>query len=336
MRRINEHEFVLSGETYRLTYYEKPVLTKFGIEQKIKPILRNYIEVNNFPIQLVNSNGNEEVTYTLARKILEYFSNNDSKKYKTENPKFEIQTHFKKKTTRNEVSKTPVSNEPANLNWDKISNKVTKKLLVIACSDAKIPGGEEVKTIDIFNNIETYPNLINCRNVRNVHYEGLFANNPAYFNKSRNGFRVNVNYFIQQVQQPLYLSAVKRYNGKFYKQGLRELYIEKNTDSNLHILIISGLYGVLEFRDTIIDYHLKIDNTNFWANRTCIHDAIKKYIEINDISNDMVFYSLSESYCSALKPLDIWTNLWQARVGYRNANSTISAEYLRNEFLPNL
>ena len=73
---INEHKFELNNEEYILTWHDKPRLTKNGNEQKVKPLLREYITRNDLPVQLVNSKGNDEVTYTLARKILEHFSDN--------------------------------------------------------------------------------------------------------------------------------------------------------------------------------------------------------------------------------------------------------------------
>jgi hypothetical protein len=80
MPRINEHTFKLKNEEYLLSYYDKPKVTKNGVEQKVLPVLREYISNEKLPIQLVNKNGREEVTYTLARKILEYFSNQSFKK----------------------------------------------------------------------------------------------------------------------------------------------------------------------------------------------------------------------------------------------------------------
>ena len=129
------------------------------------------------------------------------------------------------------------------------------------------------------------------------------------------------------------MPAFKRYDGIFYSPELRKLYIEKNRDSNLHILIISGLYGVLEFRDSIIDYHLEINRIPFWTqpNNISILNAVKKYIEVNDISNEMVFYSLSNIYNDALKPIEEWINLW-IPIGRGHT----SARFLEQEFLPRL
>lgn len=94
MSRINEHKFELNNEEYLLTWYDKPRLTKNGLKQEVKSILREYITKNNLPIKIVNSNGNDEVPYTLARKILEYFSNNTFKIKKT-SPNVESKKNYK-------------------------------------------------------------------------------------------------------------------------------------------------------------------------------------------------------------------------------------------------
>lgn len=97
MPRINEHVFKLNNEEYLLSYYDKPKVTKNGIEQKVLPLLREYITRENLPIQLVNKRGNNEVPYTLARKILEYFSNQSLKKQSIGNGSEKISKTPKKK-----------------------------------------------------------------------------------------------------------------------------------------------------------------------------------------------------------------------------------------------
>ena len=54
MPRINEHLFKLNNEEYILTWHDKPRISKYGIEQKILPTLKEYITKENLPIQLVN------------------------------------------------------------------------------------------------------------------------------------------------------------------------------------------------------------------------------------------------------------------------------------------
>lgn len=144
MQRINEHKFELNNEEYLLTWYDKPRLTKNGIEQKVKPLLREYITIKNLPIQIVNSNGNDEVPYTLARKILEYFSNNT----------FNIRKTVSK--TINKEDKPTLKNTTINFTNSKnsISNSNKDKLYLIPCSSSKISKKELENRKFKFENLE--------------------------------------------------------------------------------------------------------------------------------------------------------------------------------------
>ena len=151
---------------------------------------------------------------------------------------------------------------------------------------------------------------------------------------------VDSTYFKKQINEKLFLPAVERYSGgKFYSDELKELYKQKNENSKLHILIVSGLYGILEFRDSIIDYQLEINKFNIWKHQDnrSINEAVVRYMDDNSIENDLVFYSLSPTnYKSALKPHEAWHDLWQMVPNGRNANAYKSADYLKTEFLPKL
>lgn len=144
MSRINEHKFELNNEEYLLTWYDKPRLTKNGIEQKVKPLLREYITIKNLPIQIVNSKGNDEVPYTLARKILEYFSNNT----------FNIRKTVSK--TINKEDKPTLKNTTINFTNSKnsISNSNEDKLYLIPCSSSKISKKELENRKFKFENLE--------------------------------------------------------------------------------------------------------------------------------------------------------------------------------------
>jgi len=128
MPRINEYRFEINNEEYLLTWYDKPRLTKNGIEQKVKPLLRENITTKNLPIQIVNSKGNDEVPYTLARKILEYFSNNTFKIKKT-SPNVESKKNYKP----NSSSTTNYTNE---IEIEKLSLSKNFRV-VMMCSKSK-------------------------------------------------------------------------------------------------------------------------------------------------------------------------------------------------------
>ena len=94
MPRINEHTFELNGEQYHLSYYEKPEIIKNGINLMVKPVLREYIETCELPIDLFNKNGNLETTNSLANKILKYFSENQ--KIETDKSHFINEKNYEK------------------------------------------------------------------------------------------------------------------------------------------------------------------------------------------------------------------------------------------------
>lgn len=215
----------------------------------------------------------------------------------------------------------------SSLDWEKIKDKNCKKLLIIGCSHSKNGGGEINIEQDYFaKQIE----LIINRNHRFDEYANLLQNDQEYFGE-------RIGYFNEQNNNHLFIPAFERYNGRFYSEALRNLYLEKKQNSNLHILIISGLYGVIEFRDSIIDYHLEISKNPFWTlpNNTIINNMINNYILENQIDNEMIFYSLSHagpnSYVKALKPHDEWKNLW---ISY--GRGAASVRFLRDYFLPRL
>ena len=183
--------------------------------------------------------------------------------------------------------------------WKKIQDINVKKLLIIGCSDSKNLGGKQSNSINYFSNNEIYKTLIKCQDERLREYSRLLVVEPNYFLFKENEKLIKRNkkpilkdYFKDCLFQGLTMPAIERYSGKFYSDELKELYSEKNQNSNLHILIISGLYGVIEFRDSIIDYHLEMKKNPFWIKKknSIVHDAISKYIRENNIDDEMVFY----------------------------------------------
>ncbi|MEY3499306.1 MAG: Peroxide stress protein YaaA [Bacteroidota bacterium] len=335
MARIKEHKFKLNNEEYHLTWIDKPRITKKGIEQKILPVLREYIITENLAIQLVNNNGNEEVPYTLARKVLGYFSNEnkaidkkevDLTSHKITSKSFALVN--KKSTMDINISVDQKIEELLKkLDWNKIQDKNKKKLLIIGCSHSKNGDGQ----VNVEQNYFAQQNeLIDNRNMRFDQYSGLLLNNHNYF-------QGKVDYYSNLFHNHLYLPAINRYSGRFYSEPLKQLYLEKNENANLHILIISGLYGVIEFKDSIIDYHLEISRKPFWTrhNNITINEAVTSYIDEHQIENEMVFYSLSQggnySYVQALKPLNDWNNIWII-----HDQGDTSVRFLRDHFLPEM
>lgn len=220
---------------------------------------------------------------------------------------------------KSEIAKVKIKKVIKSIDFDKLKSK--PKLLIIPCSGSKLPGGNINHIQDYFlqNNVEDlYNDLVNERHQRMGQYIDLLNEQPEYF-EGHGG----ADFHMLNLNNGGYLPAIERYSGRFYNQELRDLYFDKNLNSNLHILIVSGLYGILEFTDSILNYHLEIKKANaIWksTNNFTLQEVTKKYIDINKIENENVFYAVSPSdYEGALKPLESWKSLWVS--GGRNANS---------------
>jgi cytoplasmic iron level regulating protein YaaA (DUF328/UPF0246 family) len=221
-----------------------------------------------------------------------------------------------------------------NIDFKNLTNK--PKLLIIPCSHKKRASGTDFHERNHFNS-EKYEYLNVARKLRKYHYIELINSKPNEFIMQKditgNGVSVKVegNYFIDLLNtNNNFMPAFERYEGKFYSNELKNLYFQNNRYNNLHILIISGLYGILEFRDEITDYHLKInDGVNIWGN--ILTDAINQYIIEKNIDHNDVFYSLSNEYLNKIIPNEQWNNLWINKIEKsRQANLKYSADCILN------
>jgi len=236
---------------------------------------------------------------------------------------------------KSEIAKVKIKKVIKSIDFDKLKSK--PKLLIIPCSSKKVEGGDLINLQNYFtqNNDENlYNDLVNDRHQRMVQYIDLLNEQPGYF---ENHF--GADFHLLNLDNGEYLPAIDRYSGRFYNQELRNLYNDKNLNSNLHILIISGLYGVISFRDTIINYHLTIDNPNaIWGaeDNLTLRNTVQKYMHDNKIKEKNVFYAVSPStYEVALKPIPEWTDLWINVPNAGNGNNAYSAQCVR-AFLENL
>lgn len=228
------------------------------------------------------------------------------------NPKLKKSDNVPPDITDNAAIEVIISDRLEAINFGELKNK--KKLLIIGCSDHKNSGGIPQLQNDVFTKINL-PTLLSDRLVRLNQYQNMLHSKFEYFNNKKRGtLNVDYSYFNECVNNhKAYLPAYERYRGgRFYSNSLINKYLNKNKKSDLHILIISGLYGVIEFRDSIIDYHLKINAKSIWSKKSnhVLRNAIERYIQLNNIENEAVFYSLSNDYIKALKPIDIWNNIW--------------------------
>jgi cytoplasmic iron level regulating protein YaaA (DUF328/UPF0246 family) len=115
--------------------------------------------------------------------------------------------------------------------------------------------------------------------------------------------------FAGNIEEKRYLPAYKRYKGRFFIQ-LNEEDWEKAKEKGYHILIISGLYGLISFEDSIQDYNCHLTDVitggtgdqgtlvDYWIDT--LTDGLKEYIKNNNI--DMIIDLISEeSYQHSIK-----------------------------------
>lgn len=209
-----------------------------------------------------------------------------------------VESSTEKKRGRPSKNKTGHNALPA-LSKNEIIEKLTNRkkdspvLLILGCSDSKSAGGEALQN----NYFETDCITIKRQLTLNNYNESI-ENNPTEFNKKRNRIPVDANYFANC--QNLYMEALDRYctnRSIFYKPDQIELYRQKIAEGRLHILIISGLYGVIKWNDRIIDYHFEFNpNSSYYSEDLCILQNIEEYIRNNGIENENVFYCLNKKY----------------------------------------
>jgi hypothetical protein len=202
------------------------------------------------------------------------------------------------------------------LDWKKLKDKKAPKLLIIGCCDAKfyqpinLPNGEYV-------NYNFGESIIRLRKSRLEFYKEL---PDSYFSrKKRNRELTNKAYFMESLNENNRRKALDVYGSNrspFYNSEMKKLYRDKIRNSNLHLLIISGLYGIIKHDDYINDYHLEIGKGGKkWAGNK-IQEVVKNYISDYKIPNTNVFYSLSDNYLPFLNPIPHWGNLWLNHDGH--------------------
>jgi len=206
-----------------------------------------------------------------------------------------------------------------------LRNKKVPKLLILTCSDSKTEGG--------FININPYYNfginLETLRDQRYLDYNDLLQQNPQYF-------KDKLQRCILAFENKLKLPAIDRYTrnqSTTFTPGKVLVLKDCIKNKNLHLLILSGLYGVLRHDDQIIDYHMEMNKGGNWFGNI-IHDSVNEYIKKNKINNDCVFYSVgsnSSPYYNSLNPISSWTDLW-----IENGRGHVSSTFWQDQFLTQL
>lgn len=198
-----------------------------------------------------------------------------------------------------------------NLDWKKLKDKNIPKLLIIGCCDAKsqqpigLANGERV-------NYNFGAPINGSRDIRLAFYNALPAN---HFDNRPNGAHAYYLAALNNVNRREALVVYGSNGSPFYNPVMKALYRSKIQNCNLHLLIVSGLYGVIRHDDYINDYHLGINRgPNVWGNT--ISNAVSDYVRVNNIDNDAIFYSLSGNYLPFLNPQPNWKNLWLNHGGH--------------------
>ncbi len=315
MPRINEHTFSLEDIVYKLRYYQnkKPIIyvNENVYEGNKSALLRKYINQLELGVNL-----DKLTTQQLSGIVLKYFTKQNNDQLKKISPKLKsskVERTKKPKTKKQNLPIDEKTEEPPNsLFSEKLKDKKTPKLLIIGCCDAKSLQPNNLANSGKVN--YKFGDAINNLRVKRLDfYRALSANHFA--NRPNGGQQ----YYIGAVNDANRREALEVYGSSrspFYKQAMKKLYKETITKCNLHLLIVSGLYGILRHDDYINDYNLTINKGKkcFWGD--VILNATSKYIEENNIDHSCVFYSLSDEYKFKLKPLKVWNNLWLNRPGH--------------------
>ena len=103
------------------------------------------------------------------------------------------------------------------------------------------------------------------------------------------------------------IAALDRYNGFLYsvdnfRESLREIYFRKD----IHILIMSGAYGILTPSEKI-HYYRKLMNAKYWK-KHCLTKIIEEYIDRNKITNIYGFFARTSAYIKIMKSIS-WLKL---------------------------
>jgi hypothetical protein len=317
MPRINEHKFIFENIDYKLTFFPKESAIVY-INEKIYTgnktvLLKKYIAFLGLDIKLDGLTPQQ-----LSSIVLKHFSGQNNSQNKKISPKSSTKTTIQKPIDKQ------IEELLENLDWKKLKDKKTPKLLIIGCCNAKSqqPIGLANGGFANYN----FGNAINTnRIIRRAFYTALPAN---HFVGRPNGAQP---YYLAALNNANRRQALDVYDGAFYQPILQGLYRLKIANCNLHLLIVSGLYGIIKHDDYINDYHLEItDGPNIWANN--ITNSIREYIKVNNINNDEVFYSLSNNYLNFITPLPIWKNLWlqNGRIGSLWTSANIISKFLNN------
>lgn len=271
--KANSCEIDFNESKYVLTFDRKAILTKDGkiFEGTVKGFLRDLIAYKRLDIPLTNKKGNELNTHTLAQDVIKYYSNRSLDPQKMDKEVVPATDTLSGGAPRKPVLTTT---EFA------ISHPIKgKTLIILNCSSSKKRGGESECNQDYFDN-STCPEIIAFKGVRN-RLIGLLSN--PQLNIIENDTAL--------------MKAYERYNGHFFRAIDWNRIESKIQEGCLQVVIVSALFGVIEYNRTIPYYDLKITQVNCWG--SSIQESINCYVADKGIQN--VYSFLSGDYAHLLR-----------------------------------
>jgi hypothetical protein len=170
-------------------------------------------------------------------------------------------------------------------------------LILVTCSNHKLRSGE-VRNYDSASSIQTFLSPDTCKNFYNKRY---FAYSQIHNQKLlRDGktldkFPLNENLVcgpdihLNAKEFGKYLPAVQRYEGRFFTElGNPDQKLALFDNARLHLIIISGLYGLLLPSEKIQSYSFNINDSDSvrksWTEGDFLTKTIIEYKRKNNIS----------------------------------------------------
>ena len=208
-------------------------------------------------VLLNNENRNEKNTNQLGSDVINSLSKN----------KTSTASHSKAQSLQSK----PKLAKKSTKEFKELESVVGKTLIILNCVAKKKSGGNTNSSMDYFDNSDHAFKAIRDSMIDSV-------SNP------------HLNIIKDQKEL---LPAYKRYKG-FYTRINWANITSKFENKCLCVVIVSALFGLVEYKRTIPNYDLEISQTKGWGNT--INEAIDKYIKDNDIDIVNVHSFLSEPY----------------------------------------
>jgi len=170
---------------------------------------------------------------------------------------------------------------------------VDKVLILIPCSGCKEEGGKTIYNADstILNHLSSQANK-KLVNLRTQLFEGL-------------GIPLGRDVGCNDSVPIYYMKAHNRYIGNLYSQISNDAWEKLRTTEELDIVIISALYGLLSYNESIRDYDIEMQSKighrllKRWWRENGLPSMLEDYVANNGVT--VVHSVLSNQYDDALR-----------------------------------